>query len=72
MKNGIDINKTYTKDYILEYFEVISKKVKIDNNIILVAEIENNKLLEIERIDNIFELKHTEWEESIFNQIING
>lgn len=36
-----------------------------------IAEIEKNKLLEIERIDNIFELKHTEWEENIFNQIIN-
>lgn len=36
-----------------------------------IAEIEKNKLLEIERINSIYKLKHTEWEESIFNQIIN-
>jgi len=37
-----------------------------------IWEINNNKISEIERIDSIYEVKHSEWEENIFNQIING
>lgn len=37
-----------------------------------LADIEQNKVYEIERIDIIYNEKHIEWEENIFNQIISG
>ncbi len=37
-----------------------------------IIRIEQNKSKEIKHIDEIYILKHTEWEENIFNQIING
>lgn len=37
-----------------------------------LADIEQNRINEIGRIDNIYNESHTEWEENIFNQIICG
>ncbi len=37
-----------------------------------LADIEQNRISEIERIDNIYNERHIEWEESIFSQIISG
>lgn len=35
-------------------------------------EIEQNKIAEINRINSIYDAHHTEWENKIFEQIING
>lgn len=37
-----------------------------------LADIEQKRISDIEQIDMIFDEKHTEWEENIFNQIISG
>ncbi len=45
------------------------EKSKIQNTL---SEINQGKLEQIEYIDEIYKSKHSEWEENIFNQIING